>query len=163
MKKLSVETGKLLSQYASAYVAVRNKTKLAVDGLVADGIVPDDMMCPKEGDRTLYDSLLGFIQAGMSKTEQALINATPSALAEAAKAQRNDALRARASALKDLRKALKRRLDTADKGAQAKWTLVDRIIKRTNEIREIIQKAEAPAFETSKVLGKLIELERLLK
>ena len=45
----------------------------------------------------------------------------------------------------------------ADKGAQAKWTLADRIIKRTNEIREIIQKAEAPTFDTTKVLGKLMQ------
>jgi hypothetical protein len=164
MKKLSVETGKLLTQYMSAHVAVRNKTKLAVDGLVADGIVPDDMMAPKgDGDRTVYDSLLGFIQAGMSKNEQALLNASPRDLPEASKAHRNDALRRRSSALKDLRSALKRRLTNADRGAQPKWTLTDRIIKRTNEIREIIQKAEAPTFDTTKVLGKLIELEKLIK
>lgn len=164
MKKLSIETGKLLTQYASAHVAVGNKTKLAVDGLVADGVVPDDMMAPKgDGDRTFYDSLLGFIAAGMSKNAQALMNAAPRDLTEQSKAQRNDALRVRASALKDLRKALQRRLENADKGPQAKWTLADRIIKRTNEIREIIQKAEAPTFDTTKVLGKLIELEKLVK
>jgi hypothetical protein len=164
MKKLSVETGKLLTQYMSAHVAVRNKTKLAVDGLIADGIVPDDLLSPKgDGDRTVYDSLLGFIQAGMSKNEQALLNASPRDLPEASKAHRNDALRRRSSALKDLRSALKRRLTNADRGAQPKWTLTDRIIKRTNEIREIIQKAEAPTFDTTKVLGKLIELEKLIK
>jgi hypothetical protein len=164
MKKLSVETGKLIVAFTSAHMTLGNKTKLAVDGLIADGIVPDDMMAPKgDGDRTLYDSLLGFLQAGMSKNDQALLNASARDLPEASKNFRNDALRRRSSALKDLRSALKRRLTNADRGAQPKWTLTDRIIKRTNEIREIIQKAEAPAFDTTKVLGKLIELEKLIK
>jgi hypothetical protein len=164
MKKLSVETGKLIVAFTSAHMTLGNKTKLAVDGLIADGIVPDDMMAPKgDGDRTLYDSLLGFLQAGMSKNDQALLNASARDLPEASKNFRNDALRRRSSALKDLRSALKRRLTNVDRGAQPKWTLTDRIIKRTNEIREIIQKAEAPTFDTTKVLGKLIELEKLIK
>ena len=164
IKKLSVETGKALSQYASAGVTLRNKTRLAVDALVADGIVVDDLLAPKgDGDRTFYDSMLGFITAGMSKTEQALLAASPRDLTEDSKAKRNDALRLRSGLLGDLRKALKRRLESTDKGAQAKWTTADRIIKRTTEIREIVQKAETPAFDTTKVLAALAALEKLLK
>lgn len=164
IKKLSAATGKALTTYASAGVKARGATKLAIDGLVADGIVVDDLMAPKgDGDRTLYDSMLGFVMAGMGKDDQALLGAKPGDLPEGSKAKRNDALRVRSSLLGDLRKALKRRLDNADKGAQKSWTVAMRLQKRLDEIREICQKADDAPFEIAKVLAGIAMIEKLIK
>jgi hypothetical protein len=164
IKKLSAATGSALSTFASAGVKARGATKLAVDGLVADGIVVDDLKSPgADGDRTFYDSALSFIMSGMSRDDQKLMAAKPGDLTEASKAKRNDALRVRSSLLGDLRKALKRRLDSMDKGAQKQWTLAMRIQKRLDEIRDMCKNAEEAPFDITKVLTGVGGIEKLIK
>jgi pyruvate/2-oxoglutarate dehydrogenase complex dihydrolipoamide acyltransferase (E2) component len=161
---LSTTASKALTAYATAGTAFRNKTKLAVDALVADGIKPEDMEAPgKEGDRTFYDSLLAVIQAGMSADARALINADPKALTEEKKVERRYQMTQRSSLLKDLRNALKRRLASNEKGARHTMSVAERIMKRVEEIKDIVSKAEDPTFEVTKVLAGLAQLEKLLK
>jgi hypothetical protein len=161
---LSNNAVKALSSFSAAGVALRGKTKAAVDALVADGIKPEQLMAPaKDGDRKFYDSVLAAIQSGMAKNVQALLNADPSALNETQKTERRYQMQQRGSLLKDLRKALTRRLASAEKGPAHKWTTAERILKRLEEVKEIIQKAEDPAFEVTKVLAGINQLAKLLK
>ena len=161
---ISTAVQKAITNYATAGMAYRGKTKLAVDALVADGIAPEQMEAPAKGcDRTFYDSLLAAIQAGMGKDANAVLNADVASLTEDKKAERRYHMQQRSSLLKDLRKALTRRLASKDKGARHAWTAQERILKRFEEIRDICQKAEDPTFEVTKVLAGLIQLEKLLK
>lgn len=161
---LSTTAAKALTAYATAGTAFRNKTKLAVDALVADGIKPEDMEAPgKEGDRTFYDSCLAFIQAGMGKDASTLIDADPKALTEEKKVERRYQMMQRASLLKDIRKSLKNRLEAASRGPRQSHTVAERILKRLEEVRAIIQKAEDPDFEVVKLLAGLDQLAKLLK
>lgn len=161
---LSTTAVKALTAYATANVAARGKTKLAVDALVADGIKPENMEAPGKGaDRTFYDSLLATIQAGMSAEARALLNADMKALSEDKKAERRYQMQQRGSLLKDLRKALARRLASNEKGARHTLSVAERILKRFEEIKAICQKADDPAFEVTKVLAGLAQIEKLLK
>ena len=166
MSNIAISTAvqKAITNYANAGMSYRGKTKLAVDALVADGIKPEHMEAPAKGcDRTFYDSLLAAMQAGMGKDANAVLNADISSLSEDKKAERRYHMQQRSSLLKDLRKALSRRLASKDKGARHPMTVQERILKRFDEIREICQKAEDPSFEVTKVLAGLIQLEKLLK
>ena len=166
MSNIAISTAvqKAITNYANAGMSYRGKTKLAVDALVADGIKPEHMEAPAKGcDRTFYDSLLAAMQAGMGKDANAVLNADISSLSEDKKAERRYHMMQRSSLLKDLRKALARRLASKDKGARHTMTVQERILKRFDEIREICQKAEDPTFEVTKVLAGLIQLEKLLK
>ena len=161
---ISTAVQKAITTYANAGMAFRGKTKLAVDALVADGIKPEHMEAPAKGcDRVFYDSLLAAIQAGMGKDANALLNADISSLTEDKKAERRYHMQQRSSLLKDLRKALARRLASKDKGARHTMTVRERILKRFDEIRDICQKVEDPTFEVTKVLAGLIQIEKLLK
>jgi hypothetical protein len=164
IKKLSAATGSALSSYAVHGIKARGATKLAIDGLVADGIVVGDLKAPKgDGDRTFYNQMLGFIMSGMSRDDQKLMAAKPGDLTEAGRDKRNAATRLRSSLLGDLRKALKRRLDSMDKGAQEPWTLARRVQKRLDEIREMCKNAEEAPFDITKVLAGVGGIEKLIK
>ena len=164
MIKLSNTTVAAVTSYASASVAARGKTKLAVDGFIADGVKPSDLEAPgKDADRTFYDSVVESVQKGMSKNAQALLNADIKALSEENKAERRYQMQQRGSMVKDLRKALARRLASTEQGARVAKTLTERITARLLEIKELVVKAEEPTFEVTKVLAAINELAKLVK
>ena len=162
--KISTNTGSAISKFAEAGVAFGARTKLAVDSLIADGITPEAMEAPaKDGDRTFYDSLLGFIQAGMPKTAQALLNADPRALSEEKKFERRYQMQVRSGLVAKLRASLRKRIEADNRGPATKNTPRGRVANKLADVVAMIQKMDTPDFEVSPVLAKLAEIAKLLK
>lgn len=162
--KISTTTNTNIIKFAEAGVAFGTRTKLAVDGLIADGITPEMMEAPaKDGDRTFYDSLLNAIQAGMPKAAQAVLNADVRALSEEKKAERRYQMQQRGSLLGKLRAALRKRIEADTRGPATKNTPRGRVANKLADVVAMIQKMESPDFEVSPVLAKLAEIAKLLK
>lgn len=162
--KLSTNTAVAVTSFATAGVKRNQASKLAVDGLVADGVTPEALKAPAKGeDRAFYDSMVQLIQNGMPKAAQALLNADIKALTEAQKIERRYQQMQRGSLLKDLVKALKRRLDSTERGPAAKRTPKARVLASFEHIKEMIRKMEDPDFEVVKVMAGLDTIVKLLK
>lgn len=162
--QISNATATNITKYAEAGVELHKRTALAVDGLIADGITPEMMEAPgKDGDRTFYSSLLNFIQAGMPKTAQAVLNAEARDLSEEKRAERRYQMQQRASLLHKLRSALRRRIEADLRGPATRNPPRVRVSNKLAEIEEMIQKMDSPDFEVSPVLAKLADLKKLLK
>lgn len=162
--KVSTTTGSNITKFAEAGVAFGIRTKLAVDGLIADGVTPEAMEAPaKDGDRVFYDSLLNLIQAGMPKAAQAVLNAQARDLSEEKKAERRYQMQQRGSLLGKLRAALRKRIEADSRGPATKNTPRVRVSIKLADVVDMIQKMETPDFDVTPVLAKLAEIAKLLK
>lgn len=137
---------------------------LVTDGLMADGVRPDDLKAPAKGeDRALFDSLKDAIVAGFSADARRLLNEDVKTLSEANKQKRTYWQQQIGSRMKDIRRGLTRRLaKEAKKGARTPATLEARALEAAAKFKKQFQSAESPAADATKVIKALDALMSLL-
>lgn len=131
MKTVSKQTASVIAQAVSKKLAADKATVLVVDGLMADGVTPEMMFAPKQGeDRTFYGSLEGAVIAGFTVTVQGLIAKETKTLNDQQKSDKRYWKQRIGATIGDFRKALQRRIDQANaesNGASNTSTLEGRI------------------------------------
>jgi hypothetical protein len=149
--KLSDATSKAISDWAKVGVREAKSKVKAVDGLMADGVTPDMLKSPKEGEsHTLYNTLKASVVLGFDAPVQALLSKDTKSLSEGQKKTKRYWQQQIGSKLKDLRLSLITRLKNADgdsDGAEdnkSSWEATKRKV-----IAEII--AQAQKKEASKI------------
>ena len=164
MKKLSTGTISAIKSWSAVAVKGTTAMRLVVDGLLADGLQPDDLKAPGKGeDRTLFDSCKEAVIAGFSVDARRLLNEDVKTLSEANKAKRLYWQQQVGSGLKDMRKALARRIaKEVSKGARTPATLEARALEAAAKFKKQFQSAESPAADVTKVIKALDALMALL-
>jgi hypothetical protein len=164
MKKLSTGTTSAIKSWSSVAVKAAGAMDLVTDGLMADGVRPDDLKAPAKGeDRALFDSLKDAIVAGFSADARRLLNEDVKTLSEANKQKRTYWQQQIGSRMKDIRRGLTRRLaKEAKKGARTPATLEARALEAAAKFKKQFQSAESPAADATKVIKALDALMSLL-
>ena len=165
---VSASTLKAVTTFATASNSLANATQYAVDGLMADGIKPEFLTSPKEKKGKqfdLYTALRSAVVLGFSEAVRKMLAQGAKGLAELgedkAKADRQVSCKENCaywqkqigSKLKDLRKALQRRIDGAKAGGKRKVrTLKDRATDTLEALLKQIQEAEKATFAVDDVI-----------
>lgn len=166
--KLSNATIKAIGEYSGKKVQAGKGLTKAVDGLYADGVLPEMMFAPKKDeDRTLYISLEVSVTMGFSANAQAMLKADVKSLASVGedKAKANRDLKCKenrrywqqqiGSGIKDLRNSLAKRFATDSDGAgsdKASWEATKRTV-----LADMIKQAQGKEASTIKDMAAFIK------
>lgn len=156
MLKVTTKTLQDTTKWARNESTARKDKALVVDGLVADGVTPDDLMAPKKGGENLtFEKMKEAVKAGMPAEARALMNAEVRALTDVSKAKRKYYQQQIGSLMKDLRKALKSRLAKKEKGAQSGATVEAKALESLAAWKKKFQAQEAPSVDVTKLIKAL--------
>jgi hypothetical protein len=163
MMKVTVKTLENTTKWARNEGTARKDKQLVIDGLIADGVKPDDLLAPAKGGENLtFVQMKDAVKAGMPAEARALMNAEVKALTDASKAKRKYYQQQIGSLMKDLRKALNSRLAKKEKGARSGATVEARALEALAAWKKKFQAQEAPSVDVTKLIKALDSAMALL-